>query len=340
MAQALIIQQQAINEVSRRLVGFDLANVPGYWHIRRQIQRVGRKPAFVSESVESRSHFKERIGGRQTLILGDALNVFIDTVKVGADYVGLAEPVRNANLLLADNQFNEMAARQGYGEYLTDIKKILARLQESGEDQGIVQRWIGKLTRNVTRAIFGLNVRLAVQQEFSTLLTANEIGWTHFRAWRARPDTPELLWRISEWSPYLRQRFEGHISREIGDVAKTGAVLRFHTDQDPTLKGYLQGSRYSSWATVLVSYFDRRAITNCWRIAEHEVQSRAVYKGRPVKELYADLNYQRAVVKAAETIIRRTQPTWHTVDRSLIGSDPRPAVKAITMFHSQREKLV
>ncbi len=331
MEQALAFQQNEINKTSRRLIGYDIATLPGYWHIRRLIKGTakGKKAAYTYETIEGRSHLKERVGGKQPLVIGDAFNNMIETIGVGADYVGMAEPLRNAKTMLADKDFIRAAEQNGFAQYLKDINHQIGRIENPGTDRIWHDKMIALWSRNVTRAIFAHNMKIAAQQEISVFLAFAHIPFKYATA--LRPGiTADVVRRIEAWSPYIRDRFGGHISREIGDIAETGGALRFWTGKD----------QYANWGTYLIRHFDKRAIVNVWRMVEAEVADRAEFGHLSRAQVRQNGAYQAAVATRAEQILRDTQPTWHKVDRSIIGSDPSTAARMMTMFHSQREKMV
>ncbi len=81
-------------------------------------------------------------------------------------------------------------------------------------------------------------------------------------------------------------------------------------------------------------FFDTNAIVDIFRAVKAEVAD---------KNPNVDINSEegKALLKDRfEWVVRHTQPMWHPKDRSLIGSDPRPLVRSLTMFMSQREQLV
>lgn len=331
MARMLEVQQGEINEVSQRLIGYALANVENYWHLRRAKPGAftAKKPEFVEETIESRGYWKERVGGTDPVRIGDAFNTLVDTIDVGAEYIGLAEPMRRARLMMGDNALFEAAKSRGYEGYWKDINKLLQRIQDRRADRIWFDRWYGAWMRNVTRAIFAANIRLSVQQYFSLALTFSEFDFKQLRALRVVP-TKDLVSRISSWSPYLRERFMGKIGREVGDVASSGSVMRFLTGHDQIINK-------STW---LVQLFDKMAICDIWRMVEAEVSVRPEFKGLSPKERPLDRAWREAVTARAEEVVRNTQPTWDVVDRSEIGATRNPYVKGLTMFHSQREKIV
>ena len=337
------IQQERINDVSRRIDGLDLANVDGYWHIRRLIDRGVRGKAgtakFAFESIESRSHFQERIGGSQPMIIGDCFNNLVETVEVGAEYVGMSEAIRNARFLTNNKKLKQEVVQRGYGDYWNDIVGQIDRLQEKQNRQEWFEKLYAFMARGVTRAVFGFNLRVSAQQYASVFLASSELGFESLRHIRFAPDK-NLQKRASDWSPMLRERFTGAIGRELGEVAKVGGVMRFLTGADPIINR----------PTFLVRLFDRLAILDVWRMVEASVAQEFTNKhGVSKADLLQDAalpvdqrkypQFKYEVVRRVEETVRTTQPTWDVVDRSVVASIKNPMIKAFTMFHSQREKL-
>ncbi|MCK9497848.1 MAG: hypothetical protein M0Q27_03450, partial [Candidatus Colwellbacteria bacterium] len=330
MSAVIELTQDLINEVSMKEEGYAKANVERYWHLRRfRMREAAKKPQYIQETVESRSQWKERVGGKDPVLIEDCFNAFCETMEITSEYVGMASPIRRANLILSDRKIQETIRRKGYLDYLRDMKDLLQRVQNRHVDTMWMESWYGAMTRNVTRAIFGFNLRLSAQQYFSILLTMAKVSPRHFTALRGLPSRA-LISRIEQWSPYLRERFMGAIGRELGDVARTGSVMRFLTGHDQVI----------NLGTHWVRYFDKMAICDAWRVCEAEVRSRPKYQGRPSQELFLDREYRREVTQRAEEVIRATQPTWDVLDRSIIGAHRNPVARSLTMFHSQREKMV
>jgi integrase/recombinase XerD len=338
MDTLITIQQDRINEVSRRIDGFNLANVDGYWHMRRLLDDPGvrgKEAKYSYETIETRGQWHQRVGGKQPIILGDAFNNMLETLQVGSEYIGMAEAMRNARFLTRNRAIKRQLVQRGYGDYWRDIITQLNRLQEKKNIQAWYESFYSAMARGVTRAVFGFNLRVSAQQYASVFLAASELGFGALKYVRGRP-SQELIRRMSAWSPMVRERFLGAIGRELGETAKIGSVMRFLTNQDQMI----------NLPTFFVRFFDKMAITDVWRMAEGVV---AEEYGRPLAELLEDAEkdiderrwpkFEYDVVRRAEETIRATQPTWDVVDRSVIGSDKNPLVRALTMFHSQREKL-
>jgi integrase/recombinase XerD len=343
----LIRENQAdVNGVSQVIDGFDIANVEGYWHIRRLLPSGvrGKKASHTYETIESRRAWKHRTGGTHPVVIGDAFNNLIESLETGAEYAGMAESMRLARRITSDKTITNKVRERGYGLYWKDIIKQIDRLQEKQNNMEWFEQMYGGWARSVTRAVFGINLRVSAQQYASVFLAASEFGFKGLSNIRMRPDK-ELEGRINRWSPMLRERFLGAISREVGDTAKIGGVMRFLTGKDQLINSPM----------YFVRLFDRMAIMDVWRMAEAEVvaEYQKRYPGVTKEQLIADaesgsvdqserkyMYFEYDVRVRAEDVVRTTQPTWDVVDRSIIGSTRNPLVKAMTMFHSQREKLV
>ena len=126
-------------------------------------------------------------------------------------------------------------------------------------------------------------------------------------------------------SPQIRARREGfQFDRDIGDAFVQNELMN-----------YLTGDiSYIDKTGIGLRYFDGNAIEDIYRAARAEVTDK-----NPDIDIKSDEG--KALLKDRfEWLVRHTQPMWHTKDRSLLGSDPRPLVRLFTMFMSQREQMV
>jgi integrase/recombinase XerC len=324
------LMNEAINETSLEIDGYQKANVDSYWHIRRYKERdaQGREQQYTFETIESRSHWKQRTGGTAPIVVVDALNEFVDTVQTGAEYVGLAFHVRRLRTILNDPTIRNIVREKGYEDYWNDMVTQVNAIQDRKAEADWVTSWYGKWITSVTRAIFAFNLRVAGQQYASVFLALPDFGVRGIKAIRVKPDK-KLEERIKKWSSFLRERFEGHVNRELGDAAMSGGTARFYTGKDQLI----------NHPSFLVMYFDKMAIMDVWRMAEAKTMENPKYKGRKPEDLYNDRTFMESAMYLAEESIRKTQPTWDVVDRSVIGSKRNPFVRSVTLFHSQREKL-
>jgi len=132
-----------------------------------------------------------------------------------------------------------------------------------------------------------------------------------------KPTSTEVM---SKWSPQLRDRFQGNVTRELGEIGHIGEARNFWTHQSGISQKLMAGIRR----------LDFEAIGRIWKGVEKETT-----------ELYPNLTgdaKMRHIAQRAEEIIRKTQPTFGLKDRSEIGRSRRPWLRLATKYSSQRNK--
>ena len=112
--------------------------------------------------------------------------------------------------------------------------------------------------------------------------------------------------------------------RDIGDSDIQNELLRYITGRRNKSDIFLMGMKFH----------DINAIADLFRVAKAEVKENNPNLNIDSKE------YKLLLKERFEWLFRHTQPTWHTKDRSILGSSRNVLVRAATMFMSQREKLV
>ncbi len=130
----------------------------------------------------------------------------------------------------------------------------------------------------------------------------------------------KLVDRMIKWSPPIRERFQGNITLETGDIAGMGATRRL----------ILGKSLLSQKAMVGIHKFDKMAIASIWRAVEAET-----------RDLHPNLkgdSFNEHVADRAWKVIRRTQPTFDMKDRSYVGRTSNTYLKLATKYTSQRNK--
>jgi len=166
-------------------------------------------------------------------------------------------------------------------------------------------------------AILGLHIFVGFKQPVSYLVASTEIDAKYLSKGAAQKTPVE---EIRKYSPQLRQRFDGHITRELGEISNVGKTRQFFLHKSPINSNLLANIRY----------MDGLTIGKIWNAAKLEVKDK--YPGLSGEE------YMQKVTERAEEIIRRTQPTWHPKDRSLIGRSESLFVRLMTKYTSQRNK--
>lgn len=318
-------QKEAINKVSVDLLGHEIAREANYFPIRtsyldRFRDDLIKSSNYSQKTLEGMGIFKERQSAKNALIIDDAFSDLYRSIKSVGSYVGLASPLRNAKMLLNDNDFQIAARKAGKNHYITSLKRYLERVEGDAirfdELDKLVQDRINKLDV----AILGLNPWVMMKQPISYIAAGTEMGPKYLKKGGIKPGSKAELEEIKKWSPHLRDRFEGNVTREMGELAEVGRVKKFFTGKEVISNKFMEGIRA----------FDKTAIASIWRAVKLEVaESNPALKGNAFFEKVADRSWE---------VIRRTQPTFHIKDRSDIGMNRSVFIRLLTKYSSQRNK--
>lgn len=324
------IQKDKLNEVSVKLNGWEIATEPDYFPIRVHGYDIKRQHllrgealpsnmrAFTQSTLEGMGILKERVSASNALLLEDVFSATYKSIKQTSTYYGLAQPLRTAKAMLFDNDFR-LTLNTRYGEHYwralnNYIKDIEGEYQRTDNVDKMIMGWVNRLDI----AILGLNPFVMLKQPVSFMGAATEMDSKYLlKALKAKPASRE---KMSKHSPQLRDRFEGKVTRELGEVAQVGQVRQFWTHMH-TLGQKLMGG---------IRNFDYQAIGRIWNAVEYETET-----------LHPDLKgdaYMEHVAKRTEEVVRLTQPTFHTKDRSSIGRSKSLWLRLATKYTSQRNK--
>lgn len=316
--------KDAINSTSIMIEGYPLAKVDNYWSAKRfkQSKVPGKKPKQIQSTIEGLGLLKERVGTGNPLLLKSFFMTVLETSKNAAAYHGLAPALRDAKAILNNDKFIDALKANGYKGYIKHLHEMIKRVEDNSAEFDVAEKALSKMTGKFAKSVFSLNPKLWVRQYVSIALLSGYIDPKYFAEIRFAANK-EVLSEAMRWSPQIKNRIEGHrYERDIGSAVMGHKSLPFYFDTMPFTDQMLFG----------MSYFDTRAILDCWRVAKAEVKDNN--PGLTGAEYYS------AVADRAEFLIRKTQPTWHVKDRSVIGSTTSPFTRAMTMFSSQREKIV
>jgi hypothetical protein len=322
------IQKDKINKVSTDLNGFDIATEEDYFPIRtssidlkkdslKQVKNMNEtNRSFLSTTLEGMGIFKERKGASNPIILDDAFVASYKSMKEASAYVGLAGPLRNAKMLLNDSDFQRKLVNTHGPEYLNTLKDYVRDVEGTATNTQDVDRIISDVMNNITVSILGMNPWVMLKQPISYVLAGTEVDSKYLTNL-----TPEKKEVISKWSPQLRSRLDGNVSREMGEVSQVGEVKNFFThkkniQQNVVMKG--------------ISEFDYQSIGRIWKAVTKETN-----------DLYPDLKGDERmehIAQRTEAIVRKTQPTFDIKDRSQIGRSRNMWLRLLTKFSSQRNK--
>ena len=137
-----------------------------------------------------------------------------------------------------------------------------------------------------------------------------------FRSATQKTDEEEM----SKWSSELRDRLQGNITQELGEIGMVGEIRKFFTGKTSIKNKLMQGIRKADYQTV----------GKIWNAVKLET-----------KELHPNLSgdaFFKKVSERTEFITRRTQPTFSMKDRSKLTMSGNVWVKLLTKYTTQRNK--
>ena len=323
------IQKQAINNTSVNLLGFEIAIEPNYFPIQvdrnsleqqEEIKDFDDAGKFAEFTLEGMGIFKKRVKSSKPIYITDAFEVVHDNIQKASAYVGLAEPLRNAKSLTNARGFRQSMREAGLDSYTQVIQNYLRRVEgdsiRNDNADKLIQNWINKLDV----AILGGNPYIWLKQPVSFFLAATEID-SKFLATSFKFKMSETeLTELKKWSPHFRDRLEGNVTREAGEVAAVGRTRRFFTGKDLISNKIMEPLRK----------FDQAAIGSIWRATKKEVASKH-------PDLKGDAFFEKVAERSWE-IARRTQPTFALKDRSTVGMSKNLWLRLATKYSSQRNK--
>jgi len=310
-----------LNKTSMSLYGREIFTEPNYWRIQtneldRHIDALKTR-SFGHKTLEGMGFLKERRNAQNAIVIEDAFTTLYKHIKQTSAFNGLAEPLRNAKMLLYDKGFRNSVATVRGGHYWRALQNYLKDVEGDVISTSDIEKIATKFVNKIDLAVLGMNPFVMLKQPVSYIMAATEMPAKYLlRAAVTRPDFDE----IAKWSPQLRDRLEGNVTRELGELGQVGTVRKFFTGKSPVSHGLMAGIRT----------FDLQTIGRVWNAAKFEIA-----------EKFPNLQgneYMLKVKERAEEVIRKTQPTFAIKDRSEIGRDRSLFVRLATKYTSQRNK--
>ncbi len=324
------MQSERLNEVFERLFGFSVAVEPDYFpaHVSelartvtpQEYKGLAGKDEFVRNVLEGMGIFKKKKGGTEALIINDAFDVLTDSIRKTSNFIGLAEPLRDAKALYNSPEFKRKVIEAGKGKYLPAIQDYLEKVEGSIFNNDNVGKLFQNWQSKIDVAILGGNVYVFLKQPVSFWLASTEINAKYLVRGMRPIASQTLVDRMIKYSPPIRERLLGNITLETGDIAGMGATRRL----------ILGKSLMSQKAMIGIHKFDKMAIASIWRAVEAE--TRDIHPN-----LKGDSFYEHVATRAWK-VIRRTQPTFDMKDRSYVGRTSNTYLKFATKYTSQRNK--
>ncbi len=333
---------EAINEVFRRLHGFDIAREPTYTSRPRVLPRRVEGGKDISVPPELQGQYLPRTGGNRPIRLDKWSDDFLSGIESDAS-LEMAIPLRNARILVSNAQFQNAMKAAGRDKELQNMITILRRIQGVRTSRSTLEVFGGKLQRGVTTSALGFRVSTIGTQAMSYPAAYAEID-TFMRP--MLPVGKDTLARIEEDSALLAIRWKG---RRIGVEVGTSASFEAF---DTLIFG--KAKKLSNVALQQMLKGDKFAIGNIYKQGVVPELLSIPRNGKNVDPFtwegvtgtVADLPvmndpdskaFRYAAARRLEYVVRRTQPVFDMLDRSVSLSNPAIIERQLTIFRTALE---
>nr|DAH17108.1 MAG TPA: hypothetical protein [Caudoviricetes sp.] len=325
------MSKDELNEVSRKLLGYDIAGVKNYYPIETNRNFGSGDPETVKRdgTIEGMGFMKSRQGAAGPINLRGAVDTLTKSIDRHGKYVGLAIPVRNFGKLYGNSSWaitpteeeGATAAQQltaqslkwvltrKWGEEASRyIDKLMSDIQNPSRNLDSWARNMAKIRSSYAGSVLTMNASVAVKQAASYPTAAAVVGWGPLIKAMTNWEKSDINF-IAEHTPLLWYRSKGFSTQELGDMAKG-------KKQIPKGLNWIQG-------------IDVATVKKLWKAAEYYVRQE-----QPELELRSDA-YWDAVTEIYERIVLETQPDYTTMERPQLLRSENTLLQNLAMFKTQ-----
>jgi len=260
--------------------------------------------------------------GEHALVVSDLFVEFAQYSWTINNIVHLATPIREAQQFLERPETRELFQNRKLGS--ASLRRMQQTLDAGAKSivggptlNGLVGDFVGRLINNVSRAVLGLNPRIALYQVVSVLQASVMLPGTAIRkalTEGAMIDS-KIDERINRASGYMWQR-------------RMASAMNMLNESTPTGQSLYGLQPEGEWAMWGIRTMDQMVMRTIWRAAE------VAHADKPPEE-------REALVRdLAERTVQQTQPTndWLHSSGIALESQGNPALRLFSMFRAQRAK--
>lgn len=313
------IQQPALNETSLIVNGFELARDRTYFPIHRILPKPLKGKKVDLPSIETQGRYLPRTGSTHPIRIAPFSRELMEGLQSDSVYHGMTIPFQNAKTLLASKEWQSAMKEAGHESLTNEILKIVSRAEGATTDRSIVEMIGQKVLNKFAQSVLSLRVSTIGTQIGSLPAAKAEIGIKYVRPFV--PIGKDRTDRMTKSNPYFWMRFKGmRINIDVGNIAAGNSFDTFLFGRGPLLQRPLRG----------LVWGDKQALGNIHIWVENEIaDTTSLNPGTP--------EFEKAVGKRLEEVVRRTQPSWSMLDRSTLGSNPNVFLRSSLMFRTALE---
>lgn len=359
-----------LNSKFRIMEGYDMETIDNYFPIYHGTQNLDITKS--KNVIADMRQLRARMGGGDAIRIEDTFQVLASMRQANASYYGFAIPIHNANQAISsiEKEYNN----KDEAKYIQAIKGTINKVQDSGalystQGETAFSKRMNKLTGNFAVALLAKNLGVVMKQQVS-LVTAQEVinnkylrqageslgpfnfvnpfkllkalSWTGIKdgetmmplEWKQFKDSP-IYQELIKY-PWLRERFEGAISREGGE-ALMGRDISDDKIKIPFIKQdgksvYITKSRLMQSITLM----DTLTIMRIYSAVKLETQDRM---NDPKFKNLSEKQIEEHNISRLSEIIEKTQPTFDQTNRTGLSQSANPLARTFTMFTSATQKV-
>lgn len=331
---------EAINEVFRTLHGFDIARDPFYTSRPRVLPKRVEGGRDISVPPELQGQYLPRTGGNKPIRLDKWSDDFLSSLESDAA-LQMAIPLRNARILVSSESFQNAMKAAGRDIELQNIITILRRTQGVATSKSTLEVFGGFIQRGVTTTALGFRVSTIGTQAMSYPAAFSEID-VFMRPMGLIKKGGIAL--IKEISAIMALRWRGRrIGVEVGTSASFEAfdTLIFGKAKklsNIALKKLITGDQFAIW-----NIYDKGVVPELLSVSRNGKNvDPFTWEGENVADLPELFNptskqFLYTSARRLEYVVRRTQPMFDMLDRSVSLSNPNILERQFTIFRTALE---
>lgn len=323
------IGKTAINEVSQKLNGVDVARVKNYYPIHTNGDYRGREYNVFDATLEGIGSLKERQFSKTPILLEDASETFRYHRDQMARYVGYAVARRNFVALLNHRAAGGVTLRAEIekkwsataGESIDEFFRIIETGQLE-ENKDILRNLQGKYAS----AVLSYNVGSMMKQLGALPMAGSTVGHGAILRGMLHPTKMGRKQRefIRLYTPYLDYRGKGYTYREMAEVAGKNV----HSESLDKTFDYLLGK---NWLEAM----DIKVNTALWHAAEYAVRRDTQLRPGSQADIEAGIDpYYKAVADVFNRMTHDTQTNYNLMARPPVLMKQGLVLRAFTMFRT------
>ncbi len=316
------IWKPSINNVSNRIEGRDIAKIPNWWGLEVLYAKrlPGKQQKFSVNFIENRSIFKDRTKSERPLVIRDAFSRFAVFENGISEYVGLAEPTRISRTLLNNPDLSNALNQKGYGDTHKKLMTIMERAQSLPKEDGAFGKFMSERLPGLYRAYLYTNSRVILSQ-FTSVGNYGAFVSGKYMTHAMDGLSAEAIRETLEMSDIAYDRFfMAHSSLALGEMAKSDSVLRMFTHMAADINKLGIGLRMADIAALASGLQIAKAEFIDAQAGKIVGESAIWWADKDVSGEEGSLEWKNAVVRRAEWLWQRSQPSWDKWNRSMMTS--------------------